>query len=303
VRYAWAVLAYNVAVILWGAYVRATGSGAGCGAHWPLCNGEVLPRAPGVATMIEFSHRATSGLALIAVAVLVVATFRTCRRGHPARTGAVMSGVLILTEAAVGAGLVLFRLVADNASMARAMFVAVHLLNTYLLLGALTLTAWWLTVGLPFVRRGGRAPLVTGCAALLVAGASGAVAALGDTLFPAQSLAESLRADLSFSSHLLIRLRVLHPVLAIAAAVTVAVCAARLGRRGGAPGARGARIVSSIAFGQIALGFVNVIMLAPVWLQIAHLLVADALWIGFVLLGAHALTSRDAATAPAAHAA
>ena len=303
-RYAWAVLAYNVAVILWGAYVRATGSGAGCGAHWPLCNGEVLPRAAGVATMIEFSHRATSGLALIAIAVLVVATFRTCRAGHPARVGAVLSGVLILTEAAVGAGLVLFQLVADNASMARAMFVAVHLLNTFLLLGALTLTAWWLTVGLPFAaQRGGRAPLVTGCAALLVAGASGAVAALGDTLFPAQSLAESLRADLSFTSHLLIRLRVLHPVLAIVAAVTVAVCAARLGRRGPAPGARGARIVGAIAFGQIALGFFNVIMLAPVWLQLAHLLVADALWIGFVLLGAHALTNRDAATAQAAHAA
>ena len=155
-RFAWAVLAYNVAVILWGAYVRATGSGAGCGAHWPLCNGEVVPRAASVATLIEFSHRATSGLALLAVAVLVVATFRTCRAGHPARAGAVMSGVLILTEAAVGAGLVLFQLVADNATMARAMFVAVHLLNTFLLLAALTLTAWWLTVGVPFAagRRG-----------------------------------------------------------------------------------------------------------------------------------------------------
>ena len=95
----------------------------------------------------------------------------------------------------------------------------------------------------------------------------------------------------------------LHPVLAIVAAVTVTVCAARLGRRGPAPGARGARIVGAIASGQIALGFFNVIMLAPVWLQLAHLLVADALWIGFVLLGAHALTNRDAATAQAAHAA
>ena len=221
-RLAWAVLAYNVAVILWGAYVRATGSGAGCGAHWPLCNGEVVPRAAGVATLIEFSHRATSGLALLAVAALVVATFRTCRAGHPARAGAVMSGALILSEAAVGAGLVLFQLVADNATMARAMFVAAHLLNTFLLLAALTLTAWWLSVGVPFTAgRRGRAYLMTGCAALLVAGASGAVAALGDTLFPAQSLAASLRDDLSFTSHLLIRLRVFHPVLAVVAAGVV----------------------------------------------------------------------------------
>src|SRR6476469_9878280 len=97
-RFAWAVLAYNVAVIVWGAYVRATGSGAGCGAHWPLCNGEVVPRAAAAATLIEFSHRLSSGLALIAIAVLVVATFRTCRAGHPARLGAVLSGVLIVTE-------------------------------------------------------------------------------------------------------------------------------------------------------------------------------------------------------------
>jgi heme A synthase len=255
-----------------------------------------VPRAAGVATLIEFSHRATSGLALLAIAALVVATFRTCRAGHPARAGAVMSGVLILSEAAVGAGLVLFQLVADNATMARAMFVAAHLLNTFLLLAALTLTAWWLTVGVPFAAgRRGLAPLLAGAVALLVAGASGAVAALGDTLFPAQSLAESLRADLSFTAHLLIRLRVFHPVLAVIAAVVVSACAARLGRSGSTPGPRGARLVSAIALGQIVLGFLNVVMLAPVWLQLAHLLVADALWIGFVLLGAHALTERAVA--------
>jgi heme A synthase len=299
-RYAWAVLAYNVAVILWGAYVRATGSGAGCGAHWPLCNGEVLPRAAGVATLIEFSHRATSGLALLAVAALVVGTFRTCRAGHPARGAAVMSGVLILSEAAVGAGLVLFQLVADNATMARALFMVAHLLNTFLLLAALTLTAWWLTAGVPFAAdRRARAYLATGCAALLVAGASGAVAALGDTLFPAQSLTASLRDDLSFTSHMLIRLRIFHPVLAVVAAAVVGICAARLGRSGPAPNRRGVRIITGIALGQIALGFFNVIMLAPVWLQLAHLLVADVLWIGFVLLGAHTLTDRAAAPARA----
>ena len=163
-RFAWFVLAYNVAVILWGAYVRATGSGAGCGAHWPLCNGEVVPRAPQVATVIEFSHRFSSGLTLIAIAVLVVWIFRVCAPGHPARLGAVLSGVLIVTEAAVGAGLVLFRLVADNASMARAMFVGVHLLNTFLLLGALTLTAWWVTVNVPFARnRTRQAATVVAC--------------------------------------------------------------------------------------------------------------------------------------------
>ena len=295
-HYAWMVLAYNVAVILWGAYVRATGSGAGCGAHWPLCNGEIVPRAAATATMVEFSHRLSSGAALIAVAVLVWWTFATCRRGDPARPAAALSGVLILTEAAVGAGLVLFQLVADNATMARAMFVAVHLLNTFLLLGALTMTAWWLSVRQPRAV-GSRAfrPLMIGSAGLLIAGASGAVAALGDTLFPSASLADALRSDLSFTSHFLIRLRVLHPVLAVGAAVTLALCAQRLAvSDSSAAGWRGARAVIALAMAQIALGFLNVILLAPVWLQLVHLLVADALWIGFVLLGADAMTERRA---------
>src|SRR5690242_2135352 len=131
-RFAWSVLAYNVAVIVWGAYVRATGSGAGCGEHWPLCNGQVIPRAPQLATLIEFSHRVTSGVALIAVAALAASTLRSTRRGHPGRVPAVLSVLFIITEAAVGAGLVLFQLVADNATMARAMFMGVHLMNTFL---------------------------------------------------------------------------------------------------------------------------------------------------------------------------
>jgi len=119
-RFAWVVLGWNLAVILWGAFVRASGSGAGCGAHWPLCNGEVLPRAPALATMVEFTHRATSGVALLLVLALVLWVFRSRPAGHPARRAAAMAGALILTEAAVGAGLVLFRLVAQDESVARA---------------------------------------------------------------------------------------------------------------------------------------------------------------------------------------
>lgn len=298
-RFAWFVLAYNVAVIVWGAYVRATGSGAGCGNHWPLCNGEVVPRAPGIATMIEFSHRLTSGLSLVAIAVLVVWTFRACAAGHPARIGAVLSGVLILTEAAVGAGLVLFELVADNATMARAMFVAVHLLNTFLLLGALTLTAWWLSSGVPFVpgRRREAAIMAAACVSLLLAGASGAVAALGDTLFPSARLSDALWADLSATSHLLIRLRVLHPVLAVGAALVVIASASRLSRSAGPRAGWLARMVTALVIVQAGLGLLNVILLAPVWLQLTHLLVADGIWIGIVLLGATALSDWPRAAA------
>src|ERR1035437_1911752 len=118
--YAWAVLGFNVLVVLWGAYVRATGSGAGCGNHWPMCNGEVIPRAPRIATIIEFTHRVTSGIALVAIAGLVFWAFRAYPARHRVRLGAVFSGVFILTEALIGAGLVLFEHVAKNASNARA---------------------------------------------------------------------------------------------------------------------------------------------------------------------------------------
>jgi heme A synthase len=298
-RYAWLVLAWNLAVISWGAYVRATGSGAGCGNHWPLCNGDVLPRSPDAATLIEFSHRFTSGVALVLVAVLVVWTFRACRPGHPARVGAGLSLFFILTEAAVGAGLVLFELVADNATMARAMFMAVHLLNTFLLLASLSLTGRWLTTGRGLALRGrGRitAAVAAGCAALLLAGASGAVAALGDTLFPASSLSEALAADLSASSHLLLRLRMLHPLLAVGTAVLIVILGTRLSRRGGPFAGQAVRVLTGLTVLQVAFGFLNVVFLAPVWLQLLHLLVADGIWIAFVLVGADALATDASVT-------
>jgi heme A synthase len=304
-RFAWAVLAYNVAVIVWGAYVRATGSGAGCGAHWPLCNGEIVPRAARVATLIEFSHRLTSGVALVGVVALFIWTWRARHRGDPARMGAALSLFFMLTEAAVGAGLVLFQLVADNASFARAMFLAVHLINTFTLLACLTATAWWLSGGAR-LRLEGRWRRAAGvgllCAGALLTSTSGAVAALGDTLFPVTSLSDALWADLSVTSHVLIRLRVLHPVLAVIVALALIATGRRFAASQGATVARFARAVSWLAILQITLGILNVVLLAPIWLQLLHLLVADAVWIALILLGVTVL-GEPAAARSTAHAA
>lgn len=299
-RAAWLILAYNIGVIAWGAYVRATGSGAGCGAHWPLCDGRLVPRSLGAATLIEYSHRITSGLALLSVVVLLFWVRRVCPPGHPARRGAAMTVVFMLTEAAVGAGLVLFELVADNASMARALFMAVHLANTFVLVAWITLTAWWLSGGraLDVRARPGRAAAVAGllCAVLLV-GVSGAVAALGDTLFPSQTLADALAADLSPTSHALIRLRMLHPAFAIVTAVLLVVVAPLLARHSGVtPAIRFANAVAALAVVQLVVGVVNVMLLAPVWMQLVHLLVADALWIALVLWAATTLAQQPAPT-------
>ncbi len=298
-RFAWLVVAWNLVVIGWGAYVRATGSGAGCGQHWPLCNGEIVPRAPAVATIIELTHRLTSGLALLALLALVVAVWRARPASHPARRAAGWSMVFMLIEAGVGAGLVLFQLVADNPSMARALAMAVHLANTFLLLGAMTLTARWLQdgpVGVSIAGRGARG-VVIGVLALgvLVVGVSGAVAALGDTLFPATSLAHALEQDLSPASHVLLRLRMLHPSLAAIVALALMVVAPRLPVDAGAiriAGLAPGTLVALLAAFQVAVGAVNVLLLAPVWLQLVHLLVADLLWIAVVLLAAAVLAGR-----------
>jgi heme A synthase len=294
-RFAWGVLAYNLAVILWGAYVRASGSGAGCGAHWPLCNGEVIPRAPSVATLVEYSHRLTSGLALLGVVALLAWTWRACGTGHPARRGAVLSLLFIITEAAVGAGLVLFELVADNATMARAMFMAAHLVNTFLLVAALTLTAWWLSGG-DAVHPSRRSAIAFAWGALavglLLSGVSGAVAALGDTLYPATSHVEGLTATLSPSSHVLLRLRALHPVIAVSAGVLLMFGASRLPAAGDEAGQLLGRATLMLAALQLLGGLLNLLLLAPVWMQIVHLLVADLLWIAFVLLGARVLAGE-----------
>lgn len=300
-RYAWAVLGYNLFVVLWGAYVRATGSGAGCGRHWPLCNGEVVPRSAQAETVIELGHRLTSGLALLAVVGMLVWAFRAYPRGHRVRTGAVLSLVFIVVEALVGAGLVLLELVAENASVARAYWMIAHLLNTFILVGVLTVTAWWASGGSAVrLRRSGAAgwALAAAMVGVLLVGATGAVAALGDTLFPAESLGQGLRDSFSRDSHPLVRLRKIHPMGAVLIGAIVVGAARFLARaRPTDSTERLAGAVTAIYAAQLVAGAANVALLAPVWLQLVHLLLADLLWIALVLLGAAALAEQPAVAA------
>jgi len=287
--YAWGVLAFTLLVILWGAFVRATGAGAGCGNHWPLCNGEVLPRAPALQTVIELGHRLTSGLALLLVVGLLVGAWRGFPRAHPVRVGAALSAVLIVTEALIGAGLVLFEYVASDASTARAWWVGGHLLNTFLLVAALTLTAWWASGGAPPRWRdaGTVGPLLLAAlAGVLLLGVSGAITALGDTLFPVATLAEGKALTFSPSAHAFVRLRIWHPALAVAVGALVCSAAVVAARRP-LPHVRVlAAAVIALWLAQLVLGAVNVYLLAPVPVQLAHLLLSDLIWIGLVLLTA-----------------
>lgn len=282
VSYAWITLGLTLLVIVWGAVVRATGSGAGCGSHWPLCNGAVMPLDPTTATVIEFVHRVTSGGVMILALGLVIAARRLFPAGHQVRRWALITFVFMIIEAAIGAGIVLLGLVEDNASVLRAAYVGGHLVNTLLLVGAMLTTIWWASGGRPSYRlRSIFSPTARGLTiamgAMLVVASTGAVVALGDTLFPDESLAAGLAADLDPASHFLIRLRIWHPIIAGLTAVWLLIVVSR-----GTVSGLTARLLVWCVVAQTLLGAVNLLLLAPLSLQMAHLLMSNFLWMAVV---------------------
>ncbi len=297
-KFAWFNVIYNIGVIVWGAYVRATGSGAGCGAHWPTCRGDVIPRAPQLETIIEFSHRATSGLALVLVIWLVVWVYRAFPKKHAARLGATLSLTFMLTEALLGASLVLFEWVAYNESVARVYAVSAHLVNTFLLLASLTLAAWWVSGGKAIRLKPMRPEswaVLGGIFAVVLLGISGAITALGDTLFPAGSLAEGIAQDFEATAHFLVRLRVYHPLIAIGTAVYVLILARYISENPPSANTKKlAQLLLGVFVTQLVVGGINLILLVPVWTQMIHLAVADTVWIVMVLL----LATLQATPAP-----
>ena len=291
-RFAWATLCCNVAVVLWGAYVRATGSGAGCGNKWPLCNSNVLSTSARSQTIIEFTHRMTSGIALLMVASLVVWCWRITRRRHWARYSAVLAAVFLANEAMLGAALVLLDHVAQDKSTGRVFFLCLHFGNTLLLLATLSLTAAWLSKGsegFTLIRKPREVITIgVGLVATMLVGITGAVAALSDTLFPATSLLSSVMQDFSPAAPALLHARLLHPVVAIIAAEYILWLIAETSHRRG-PMSKMAISFVVLFSAQLTIGILNVLLLTPVWLQILHLFVGDVFWIALVLAAADLL--------------
>jgi cytochrome c oxidase assembly protein subunit 15 len=285
-----ALLIATLAVIVWGAFVRVTGSGAGCADHWPLCNGELVPRAPKLETLIELTHRVTSGLSgLLTVAVFVLAR-RLYARGSPVRRAALLSLILMLLEGAIGALLVKRGLVVKDASAERAFVVGLHLCNTFLLLAAQVLTLHFARGGaVPRWRARGAALALCALIALCL-GATGAITGLGDTLFPAASLQEGFAQDLSPGAHFLVRLRIYHPALAVLGGALIVYIAQYLrGLSGSAGVARWAWALTGLYVLQLMVGALNLFLLAPAPIQLAHLFLADLVWLSLVMLGVYAL--------------
>lgn len=303
--YAWGVVAYTIVVILFGDVVQVTGSGAGCGSHWPTCNGEVLPQLAQLETVIEFSHRITSGLALLSAVILLVWAFRAYPPGHHVRFGAKLFMFFMIVESLVGAALVVFSLVEGDTSMARVIVASLHLVNTLLLLGAVTLTAWWASGGPPIQLKNqgwmGWA-LGAGFLGLLVVGASGAVISLGDTLFPAETLAEGLEQKFDASAHFTVQLRLYHPLIAIAVgAYLVGITALFNHLRPTPVTQRMGQAITVLYVTQLAVGALNVGLLAALWIQLIHLFLSDMLLIALVLFLASAFAQPATTEQKALH--
>lgn len=293
--YAWFVLAWNVVVILWGVFLRASKSGDGCGQHWLTCGGEVIPSAPELKTMIEYSHRITSFLAFVAVFVLVVWTFRNFSKGSPIRKTACLSLVFVITEALVGAGLVLTGNTAETLTAARPFWMAGHLINTFILLAFLTLTARYASGGAPLTFLVDAKYLFAigiGVAAVLIVGTTGSIAALSTMLFPSTTLTEGVAKDLSSASNMLVRLRLLHPITAILTSVFLVFLTGWLAKEKDQPSVkRWSNVLALLVLVQIAFGAATLLLLAPIIMQLGHLLLADAIWISYVLLAANFLST------------
>lgn len=288
------VLIYTLAVILFGAYVRISGSGAGCGEHWPSCEGEVMPSDlfKNHAKAIEFTHRTTSGLSGVFVVILAIGAY-AAKASPSARRWAVISLILIITEGLLGASLVLFKWVGLDASRGRGIMMPLHLGNTYLLLTALTqsVRAFYNPAAVyGFISN--RAVKI-GAALLFVTGMFGALAALGDTLFPGTR-------GLVTDGHTYLKLRNIHPFIAVLTIGHILAVAVRkrdlyhtqiFGRY------MICDVILFLTALQGLIGIMNIFLSAPAYMQIVHLLGSDILWIfyGFWLFeekDEHASTIR-----------
>lgn len=291
-RYAWTFLFYMLAVILFGAWVRITGSGAGCGSHWPTCHGEIIPRDPSMETIIEYTHRLTSGFLGFMTLFLVSWAWKRFRK-HPVFYASIVTAIFIVIESLIGAGIVLAELVADNDSVARATVISIHLVNTLFLTGATALMAWW-SDGKPLPEFALRTSLtwlfIAGLIGIIATSSSGAITALGDTLFPVDptigdGLFGRLRDDLSPANHFLVRLRIFHPIIAIVVAAYL-MALTWLVQLKDLPARvdKWSSITLGLVITQTLIGVANIMLGAPGWIQLVHLLFAQLLWISLLFV-------------------
>jgi cytochrome c oxidase assembly protein subunit 15 len=291
--FSWAVVAYTILIVVWGAWVRISGSGDGCGDHWPLCNGQLVPLQARAKTWVEFSHRLSTGLYGIFVVMQIFLVRRVFSGPHPARTWSALTVFFTITEALIGRQLVTMGLVNESVALARVVVMPLHLVNTAFLLGCAVMTAEAIKYG--HIPRADLPPLMRRLLTILVATlltllTTGAVAALGAHLAPSSSIVAGFAKDLSADSHLAVRLRALHPLLALLGPLALYVVLEKLRDNAPSPLARAMFGRLSLALGAAVLvGVCTLLTLAPTWLKMSHLFMANILIVMTTLCVFHTL--------------
>lgn len=280
-RASWLLVGYTILIIIWGAWVRLSGSGDGCGDHWPLCNGQMIPEAAPTKTLIELSHRVSTALYGIFVLIQIIATRRVFPKGHPSRFWSLMTLLFTITEALIGRSLVKEGLVNTSEDLSRLIVMPLHLVNTSLLLFSGVMTAESLKYGEFLKRAFSREDTkrwILYLVSLVIILSTGAIAALGSHLAPSESLLQGLSKDLSTDSHLAVRLRLLHPFFALGLPLFLALFMplSISGRPTTSQGLWYRRFGIAVLVA-LSIGIGTLVLLAPLWLKVTHLLMTNLL--------------------------
>ena len=289
-KFVWGVLVYNLMAIAWGVYVRASKSGDGCGNNWPLCDGASIPTNGPIAKLVEASHRLSTTLVGVLAIYILVWAFRAFPKGHLVRKAAGTVMALTLVEGIFGALLVKLHLVVYNSSGLRLLVMGLHVMSTFALLGSIAITAL-AGSGLRPIKLKGQSGVgwILGMAAfgLIILGFSGAVSALGHTLKPVDNV---LGAAMDPKTFWMVRLQPLHPLIAVSVGLYLALATGLIQHlRPDAKVKSALNWMVGIYGAQILLGVVNIWLRAPIPMQMAHLVVADANWISLVVVSVFAL--------------
>ena len=266
-----------ISSILAGAIVRATGSGDGCGSTWPTCKGRVIPELSDIPELIEFSHRAVSGILLVVTLIIFLKT-RDLGKNNLKKVISNYLTFFVVLEAVIGAVIVLFEWVGLNSSLPRIVAVPIHLVNTFGLLACFIALYKVVKDDLQSIKGIVDNQFLVVLCLFLLSGATGSITALADVLFPSESFIQGFVEDFDETSELLTRLRILHPIVASLLSITLFFESNRL-KKTYKLNTKSLKLMVLVA---VTLGVVNV--LSNIWLPLSvlHLAIADFLWITYI---------------------
>ena len=267
----------SILSILAGAFVRATGSGDGCGSTWPTCKGKIIPQLSDPSEVIEFSHRSISGILLIVTLIIFIKS-RNMSKGTIVRTTVNFLTFFVVFEAAIGAVIVLYEWVGLNSSLPRIIAVPIHLVNTFGLLACYAILYKVLLNNFKNIKQLWDRRFVFVAFLFLLSGATGSITALADVLFPSASFYEGLMEDFDRTSELLTRLRILHPIVATGLSVALIIESRKIQKDYKID----VKFLQLLVIVAVTLGVLNVLSNIVLLLSIFHLAIADLLWITYI---------------------